>query len=130
MLENTASERVLERASFVRGITEVEPDGLTVTRWSRAADAEPTRQVTYATVGYDREMTTVGSGRPSAASTGAPREVAIPDEPLTAALDRAVDEYGDRIAVDFLGRTTTYAALGDHVSRAAGALLGARRAAR
>lgn len=47
----------------------------------------------------------------------------IPDEPLTAALDRAVDEYGDRIAVDFLGRTTTYAALGDHVSRAAGALL-------
>ena len=39
MLENTASERVLERASFVRGIVEVEPDGLTVTRWSRERDA-------------------------------------------------------------------------------------------
>ena len=50
-------------------------------------------QVTYATVGYDREMTTVGSGRPSAASTGAPREVAIPDEPLTAALDRAAQQW-------------------------------------
>jgi RimJ/RimL family protein N-acetyltransferase len=44
MLENTASERVLERASFVRGIIEVEPDGLTVTRWSRAVDAQRTHK--------------------------------------------------------------------------------------
>ena len=33
MLENTASERVLERASFTRAGLEVEPGGVTVTRW-------------------------------------------------------------------------------------------------
>ena len=47
----------------------------------------------------------------------------IPDEPLTAALERAADEFGDRVAADFLGATTTYAALSDEVARAAGALL-------
>jgi hypothetical protein len=44
MLENTASERVLERARFVRGEIEVEADGLTVTRWSRVDDAQPTHK--------------------------------------------------------------------------------------
>ena len=44
MLENTRSERVLERASFVRGDIEVEPDGLTVTRWSRTRDPQPTHK--------------------------------------------------------------------------------------
>ena len=44
MLENTRSERVLERASFVRGDIEVEPDGLTVTRWSRMRDPQPTHK--------------------------------------------------------------------------------------
>lgn len=44
MLENTASERVLERAQFVRGGIEVEADGLTVTRWSRVDDAQPTHK--------------------------------------------------------------------------------------
>jgi len=33
MLDNAASERVLERASFVRCGLEVEPDGVAVTRW-------------------------------------------------------------------------------------------------
>ncbi|WP_051640393.1 GNAT family N-acetyltransferase [Cellulomonas sp. URHE0023] len=33
MLDNTASERVLERASFVRAGLDVEPGGATVTRW-------------------------------------------------------------------------------------------------
>ena len=33
MVGNAASERVLERASFRRGELEVEPDGVTVTRW-------------------------------------------------------------------------------------------------
>jgi RimJ/RimL family protein N-acetyltransferase len=42
MLENTASERVLERAAFARGSVEVAPDGLTVTRWWRDRDATPT----------------------------------------------------------------------------------------
>ena len=65
-------------------------------------------RVTYASVGYDRGMTTVGPDRPTAAATGAPREVAIPDEPLTAALDRAAQRWPERTAVDFLGAPTTY----------------------
>lgn len=47
----------------------------------------------------------------------------LPDEPLTAALARAAASRGDRAALDFLGRTTTYAQLADQVNRAAGALL-------
>ena len=65
----------------------------------------------------------MGSGRPSAASTGAPREVAIPDEPLTAALDRAAQRWPDRAAVDFLGAATTYRDLADSVARGAQVLL-------
>ncbi len=67
-------------------------------------------------------MTTVGSGRPSAASP-VPREVEIPDEPLTAALDRAAQQWPDRTAVDFLGAGTTYAELADAVARGAQVLL-------
>jgi long-chain acyl-CoA synthetase len=48
---------------------------------------------------------------------------AIPDEPLTAALERAAVDHPDRVAVDFLGATMTYAELSDEVARAAGALL-------
>ncbi|MEZ0448381.1 GNAT family N-acetyltransferase [Cellulomonas sp. ICMP 17802] len=44
MVDNTASERVLERAGFARGGLEVEPDGVTVTRWSLARDAQPTHK--------------------------------------------------------------------------------------
>lgn len=47
----------------------------------------------------------------------------IPDEPLTSALARAAGTHGDRVAIDFLGRTTTYTQLAEQVSRAAGALL-------
>lgn len=47
----------------------------------------------------------------------------VPHEPLTAALDRAASEHGARVAVDFLGATTTYRELADEVARAAGALL-------
>ncbi|KQY25256.1 long-chain fatty acid--CoA ligase [Cellulomonas sp. Root485] len=68
-------------------------------------------------------MTTVGSGRPSAPSTGAPQEVAIPDEPLTSALDRAAQRWPERAAVDFLGATTTYRELADAVARGAQVLL-------
>lgn len=68
-------------------------------------------------------MTSVGSARPSAAAPGAPREVAIPDEPLTAALDRAAQRWPDRTAVDFLGAPTTYRELADAVARGAQVLL-------
>ncbi|MBT0993653.1 AMP-binding protein [Cellulomonas sp. DKR-3] len=47
----------------------------------------------------------------------------LPDEPLTAALERAATDHPQRVAVDFLGATTTYAELADEVARAAGALL-------
>jgi len=51
-----------------------------------------------------------------------PADVEVPDEPVTAALARAATRFGDRIAVDFLGRTLTYRELADEVDRAAGAL--------
>lgn len=52
-----------------------------------------------------------------------PREVDVPVEPLSAALDRAAARFPDRVAVDFLGATTTYHELAERVSRAASALL-------
>lgn len=54
---------------------------------------------------------------------GVPRDVVVPDEPLTAALDRAAATWPDRVALDFLGATTTYRALADRVARAAQVLL-------
>ncbi|RMI08918.1 AMP-binding protein [Cellulomonas triticagri] len=48
-----------------------------------------------------------------------PAEVDVPDEPLTAALDRAAAAWPDRVAVDFLGAPTTYADLADAVARGA-----------
>ncbi len=50
-------------------------------------------------------------------------DLTVPDEPLTAALDRAVADHGDRIAVDFLGATTTYRTLADEVVKGAAALV-------
>src|SRR3954447_9314630 len=52
-----------------------------------------------------------------------PREVTIPDEALGAALDRAAVRCPERVAVDFLGRQTTYAELSDAVARGAQVLL-------
>ena len=49
--------------------------------------------------------------------------MAIPDEPLTAALDRAAQRWPERAAVDFLGATTTYRELADAVARGAQVLL-------
>ncbi|QAY64754.1 long-chain fatty acid--CoA ligase [Xylanimonas allomyrinae] len=51
-----------------------------------------------------------------------PATVEVPDEPLTSALDRAAARHGDRVALDFLGATTTYGELDQHVDRAASAL--------
>lgn len=65
----------------------------------------------------------MGPGRQSAPSSGTPLEVAIPDEALTAALDRAAQRWPERAAVDFLGATTTYRDLADAVARGAQVLL-------
>ncbi len=46
-----------------------------------------------------------------------------PDEPLTAALHRAITDHGERVAADFLGATTTYRELGEQVARGAAALV-------
>ncbi|RYV52466.1 AMP-binding protein [Pengzhenrongella frigida] len=51
-----------------------------------------------------------------------PADVEVPDEALGAALTRAAERFGDRIAIDFLGRGLTYRALARDVDRAAGAL--------
>jgi len=51
-----------------------------------------------------------------------PRNVTVPDWPLTAALDRAAGDHPERVALDFFGATTTYRELSDAVQRAAGAL--------
>lgn len=50
-------------------------------------------------------------------------DVVVPDEPLTAALERAAAAHPDRVALDFMGRTTTYSALLGQVRRAASALV-------
>ncbi len=54
---------------------------------------------------------------PAAWPQGVPRDIEIPDEPLTATLDRAVMDHPDRVAVDFLGQATTYRELGARVER-------------
>ena len=53
---------------------------------------------------------------------GVPAEVEIPEESLCAPLEETVERFGDRVALDFFGATTSYAELGTAVSRAAGAL--------
>jgi long-chain acyl-CoA synthetase len=53
---------------------------------------------------------------------GVPHDVDVPDEPLTASLDRAAERHPARVAVDFLGATTTYGELADQVARGAQAL--------
>jgi long-chain acyl-CoA synthetase len=55
---------------------------------------------------------------------GVPADIAEPEWALTANLDGAVARFPDRVALDFLGATTTYAQLGDQVARAAEALRG------
>ncbi|SDC19966.1 long-chain acyl-CoA synthetase [Sanguibacter gelidistatuariae] len=50
-------------------------------------------------------------------------DVDVPDEPLGAALERAGTAFPERVALDFMGRTTTYAELTDEVDRAASALI-------
>ena len=60
---------------------------------------------------------------------GVPAQIDVPDEPVTAALERAARRWPDRVALDFLGATTTFAGTDQAVRRAMGALhdLGVRR---
>ena len=69
-------------------------------------------------------MTSPLSGRPWLASytPDVPADVEVPDEPVCASLTRAAARFGERIAVDFLGRTLTFRDLAAEVDRAAGAL--------
>ncbi|MFI7430057.1 long-chain-fatty-acid--CoA ligase [Micromonospora sp. NPDC049836] len=53
---------------------------------------------------------------------GVPATVAAPDGSLVDLLTGTARRYGDRIALDFFGATTTYADLADQVARAAEAL--------
>lgn len=59
---------------------------------------------------------------PAAWPAGVPRDVDIPDEPLTAALDRAAQAFPDRVAIDFLSATTTYRQLHEAAARGAAVL--------
>ncbi|GAA2616279.1 long-chain-fatty-acid--CoA ligase [Paractinoplanes durhamensis] len=53
---------------------------------------------------------------------GVPADITVPTQALTANLHNSIKRFPDRIALDFLGATTTYAQLGDQVARAAEAL--------
>jgi long-chain acyl-CoA synthetase len=50
---------------------------------------------------------------------GVPAEIELPTESLTAMLERSVAEAGTRPALEFFGRRTSYAELGEQVDRAA-----------
>lgn len=58
----------------------------------------------------------------AAYADGVPADIDIPDEPLTELLDRAARDFPDRVALDFLGRTTTYRDLAAAVACGAGVL--------
>jgi long-chain acyl-CoA synthetase len=51
-----------------------------------------------------------------------PAEIAVPEGSLVDMLDSAVESFGDRVALDFFGRETTFATLSRRVSIAASAL--------
>lgn len=52
-------------------------------------------------------------------AAGVPLDVEVPEESLVDMLDSAAARFGDRVALDFFGATTTYAELADQVARAA-----------
>ena len=55
-------------------------------------------------------------------SPGVSADITVADEPLTAALERGARTYPDRVALDFMGRQTTYRELSNQVAHAAGVL--------
>lgn len=58
----------------------------------------------------------------SSYASGVPATVDVPDESLFDLLEHSAARFGPQVALDFYGSTTTYAALADHVVRAAEAL--------
>jgi len=70
-------------------------------------------------------VSTAAPERPWTASyeDGVPAEIVVPDEPLTAALERAARDPPARVALDFMGAVTTYLDLKHPVDVAAQALL-------
>ncbi len=50
---------------------------------------------------------------------GVPAEIELPTGSLVSLYERSVAEAGTAVAMEFFGRTTTYARLGDQISRAA-----------
>ncbi|GAB2711276.1 long-chain acyl-CoA synthetase [Microbacterium marinum] len=63
-------------------------------------------------------------GRPwlHAYAAGVPHDIDPVDETLVALLENAVSRYGSKTALEFFGAETSYAELGEQVSRAANAL--------
>jgi len=63
-------------------------------------------------------------GRPwlSSYAPGVVADVEIPSESLSEMLEASASRFGNRVALDFFGAETTYAELGDKVSRAAEAM--------
>lgn len=55
---------------------------------------------------------------------GVPARIEIPDEPVTAGLQRSARRWPDRVATDFMGATATYAQTEDAVRRAMVVLAG------
>jgi long-chain acyl-CoA synthetase len=55
---------------------------------------------------------------------GVPRDVHVPDVPLTALLDDAANAFPDRPAITYFGRSLTYRELREQVDRFAGVLAG------
>jgi len=64
---------------------------------------------------------TITTPRPwlSSYAEGVPPEIELPTGSLFDLLEASVSEYGDNIALEFFGATTTYAELGEQVLRAA-----------
>ena len=63
----------------------------------------------------------VSTSRPwlSSYAEGVPTDIEPQQGSLYDALRASVEQYGDHVALEFFGRTTTYAELGEHVERAA-----------
>ncbi|GAA1624008.1 AMP-binding protein [Georgenia ruanii] len=70
---------------------------------------------------------TTDPGSPARAhyAPGVPAEIVVPDHGVDGLLTEAAGRFGDRVALDFLGAVTTYAALEEQVDRAAGLLAAA-----
>ncbi len=58
----------------------------------------------------------------TAYAPGVPAEIAPVDQTLVEMMERSVDRFGNRVALDFFGATTTYRELGDRILRVANAL--------